>query len=882
MLLTENRETQGTQVTHFTQEEHRDVRIITGGEQAITRRRVKVAAYCRVSTDEEVQEASLETQQSHYLEYIQEHDDWELVGIYAEDGLSATSASTRPVLMQLMADCRDGRVQMILAKSVSRFSRNTVDCLNLVRALKALHVSVVFEKEQIDTGSMDNELFLSILSSFATEESRSISLNVKLGIRHRFQAGAYHYSRPPYGYDVRDGGLVPNRREKPIVEEIFSRALRGDDPGDIARELEERRIPTKYAATWTKNTITAILTNMTYTGDLLLQKTWCDENFKRHVNRGEKDQYFAPDIHEAIVTREEFICVNRVLGYTDPYKNVLSVSEDALKPLPEEESGDGVKRPRVTVIKAEDLRRGPDAPEKLKVAAYCRVSTDSEEQESSYEVQCSHYHDLICRNPDWTMVEIYADEGITGTSMRKRDSFNRMIEDAMAGKINLILTKSISRFARNTLDCLTVVRKLKSVGVGVSFEKEGIDTLEGTGELILTILASIAQQEGESISQNVKLGIRYRFQQGIPMINCSRFLGYDKKNGKLVINSAEATVVRRIFRDFLDGYSPKMIATNLRREGVLSGSKATSWFVSSIYYILRNEKYAGDLLLQKTFIEDVLTHKQVVNKGRVPRYYVEDAHPPIIPHSIFQRAADELWLRGEVYENHGNAFGSRYLLRGRTYCKCGTLMRGVGQRKTSWACDVCGVLWTEKEVKRQVGSAVERLPEREDEIRSRIAELELNGADQMKRSTAQREEWTLRNLLVEEKDRIIHMGDPDDACISEEDFRKRTREKDSAFWLRIVEKVVPGEKVCFRGGIEIQVTGKPQPLCQPAEEETVSGKGGEVQVIACETNAVKPEEHAGPAEPAKVNVPAEESEFVIREAEVLLGMAEDTDEEEDA
>lgn len=756
----------------------------------------RVAAYCRVSTDDPSQEDSLQVQSAHWEDYISAHPDWMLAGIYAEKE-SGTHAETRPELMKMILDCSEGRVDIILTKSVSRFSRNTVDCLHLVRTLKGLGVSILFEKEHIDTGAMSSELFLSILASFAAEESRSISNNVKLGYKHRFQAGEYYYKRPPYGYNISSGNLIVDPEEAPVVEDIFRDILKGMKPAEIAAQLIRRGINTKYNATWTANTVTAIIANITYTGDALFQKTFKDEEYKMKINHGQYDQFYAPDHHEGIVSHEVFILANEKLGFQNPYLRINAA------PVSENDASDEKTCKKVVVIKATPAAAGVDK-KTLRVAAYCRVSTDQEEQESSYAVQCSHYHGLITGHAGWILAGIYADEGISGTSLKRRDGFNRMMADAESGKIDLILTKSISRFARNTLDCLSAVRKLKNMGIGVTFEKEGIDTLDGTGEVILTILASIAQQESCSISQNIRLGIQYRFQQGIPMINCSRFLGYDKdRKGKLVINEAQAGIVRRIYRDFLDGFSLDMIAGDLRRKGIVSGGGATTWHTSSVRYILSNEKYAGDLLLQKTLIEDFLTHKMVRNKGQLPQYYVKDAHLPIIPHSIFERAAEELWLRANHGKKGGMKFGSRTALKGRTMCKCGAKMRRLRRNEPVFICEKCGVEYKEKTIKKQVLEAIYALPGFAEQIKILIEKnrFALESDDHFTRALAYRRGWYLGNLLENEMEAF------EAECREEDDFRARTATSIAA-WnddhiVRILEKVVVGEKTVFKGGLEV-------------------------------------------------------------------------------
>ena len=229
---------------------------------------------------------------------------------------------------------------------------------------------------------------------------------------------------------------------------------------------------------------------------------------------------------------------------------------------------------------------------KLKVAAYCRVSTDSEEQASSYEVQVAHYTQFIQKNPEWELAGIYADDGITGTNTKKREEFNRMIQDCMDGKIDMIITKSISRFARNTLDCLKYIRELKEKNIPVFFEKENINTMDSKGEVLLTIMASLAQQESQSLSQNIKLGLQYRFQNGEVRVNHSRFLGYTKdEEGNLIIEPAEAEVVKRIYREYLEGASLLQIGRGLEADGILTGAGKTKWRPETLKKILQNEKY---------------------------------------------------------------------------------------------------------------------------------------------------------------------------------------------------------------------------------------------------------------------------------------------------
>lgn len=293
-------------------------------------------------------------------------------------------------------------------------------------------------------------------------------------------------------------------------------------------------------------------------------------------------------------------------------------------------------------------------PQKKRMAAYCRVSTDQLEQLSSYEAQVNYYTTFINSHPDYELAGIYADEGISGTNTKKREQFNKMIEDCKAGKIDMVITKSISRFARNTLDCLNYVRMLKDLGIGVIFEKENINTLDSKGEVLLSILSSLAQDESRSISENSTWGIRRRFEQGRVAVNHTKFLGYDKdEHGNLVINEKQAKIVRRIYTDYLNGKGPNRIARELEEEGVPNWNGKPKWYESSIRKMLSNEKYKGDALLQKTYTVDFLSKKRVVNKGEVPRYYVEESHPPIIDKEIWEAVQHEMERRRAFAEKHG-------------------------------------------------------------------------------------------------------------------------------------------------------------------------------------------------------------------------------------
>lgn len=266
-----------------------------------------------------------------------------------------------------------------------------------------------------------------------------------------------------------------------------------------------------------------------------------------------------------------------------------------------------------------------------RVAGYARVSTDSEEQLTSYEAQVDYYTNYINSKPEWQFVKVYTDEGISAVNTKHREGFNQMVSDALDGKIDLIVTKSVSRFARNTVDSLITVRKLKEKGVEVYFEKENIYTLDSKGELLITIMSSLAQEESRSISENVTWGQRKRFADGKVTMPFKHFLGYDMgEEGIPVINEKEAEVVRLIYKLFLHGKTSVGICRHLESLGIPTPSGKHKWRQSTVLSILQNEKYKGDALLQKRFTVDFLTKKQKVNEGEVPQYYVEGIHPAII------------------------------------------------------------------------------------------------------------------------------------------------------------------------------------------------------------------------------------------------------------
>lgn len=348
----------------------------------------------------------------------------------------------------------------------------------------------------------------------------------------------------------------------------------------------------------------------------------------------------------------------------------------------------------VTVIPASTGRLAAATaavPSLKKVAAYARVSTDNDEQLSSYEAQVDYYTRHIQANTSWEFVEVYTDEGISATSTKKREGFNRMIADALNGKIDLIITKSVSRFARNTVDTLTTVRQLKEKGVEVYFEKENIYTLDSKGELLITIMSSLAQEESRSISENVTWGQRKRFADGKVTLPYGQFLGYEKgEDGLPKIVEREAEIIRQIYRMFLEGKTSTGIAKYLMESCIPTPSGKKNWQPSTIMSILQNEKYKGDAMLQKTFTVDFLTKKKKVNEGEIPQYYVENSHPAIVTQEVFDLVQHEIRKRkgAKGYKTGGSCFS------GKIVCvECGSFYGSKvwhstsKYRRTIWQCN---------------------------------------------------------------------------------------------------------------------------------------------------------------------------------------------------
>ena len=359
---------------------------------------------------------------------------------------------------------------------------------------------------------------------------------------------------------------------------------------------------------------------------------------------------------------------------------------------------------KVTVIPADPKHNQKDIrKQRLRVAPYCRVSTSSEEQLDSYQAQIEYYTEKIAAQQEWTMVDMFADEGKTATSTKKRKDFLRMIKACEKGKVDLIITKSVSRFCRNTLDGLDYVRRLKRMGVGVFFEKENVNTLYMDNEMILTFMMSQAQAESESMSGNIRWGHRKNFKDGKVYFHYAGFLGYRRGENNLPeIDPEEAEIVRRIFSRYLIGHSVAKIIADLEADGIKTARGHKKWNDGVIRGMLQNEKYMGDALLQKTYIADLFTRQTKKNTGELPQYYVENSHPAIIDRLTFQRVQEEMARRSSLKKVSTAAktelakYSGKYVLTELLSCgNCGSPYRRV--------------TWTRPEGKKIVWRCINRL-----------------------------------------------------------------------------------------------------------------------------------------------------------------------------
>ena len=409
---------------------------------------------------------------------------------------------------------------------------------------------------------------------------------------------------------------------------------------------------------------------------------------------------------------------------------------------------------RVVVIPAKSCEENKQAAKCLRVAAYCRVSTDDEEQKTSYEAQIGYYTEKINQNPEWQMAGIFADEGISGTQAQKRPEFLKMIRLCQQRKIDVILTKSLSRFARNTVDSLGYIRELRALGIAVISEKENINTLTAESEMLITIMSCFAQAESESISKNVSWGVRQSFKNGNVPMQYARLLGYRKgHDGNAEIIPEEAEVVKEIYRYYLDGMSMNLIADRLNEKGLTTKGSSSPYRKTVVQRILTNEKYTGDALLQKTYVTDCITKKTRKNNGELPMYLVKNHHEPIISRTDFNRVQEEMARRSakrtiadKLTKTGQGKYSAKYALSELLICgECGEHYRRVtwtakGFKEIKWRC-VSRIQYGKKKchssptvdeqaLHRAIVSAINEFCEVKDDVAKALRESIIEALDQ--------------------------------------------------------------------------------------------------------------------------------------------------------
>ena len=510
---------------------------------------------------------------------------------------------------------------------------------------------------------------------------------------------------------------------------------------------------------------------------------------------------------------------------------------------------------KITEIPATIFKQSTDIHKQYRVAAYCRVSTDKEEQENSLENQITYYKNKIENTPNWTLVDIFADFGISGMKDKNRIEFQRMIEMCNKGKIDLIITKSISRFARNTVDCLTHVRKLKANNIGVIFEKEGINTLDAVSETFLTWFSAFAQAESESLSQNITRGKRMGYKEG--KFSFPPFLyGYDRGDGKTpIIIPEQAAIVRKIFHMYLEGNSIVGIKKWLNDNNIETARGTSEWKESTVSGILKNEKYKGDVLLQKSYTVDYLTKTTAKNKGEVTQYYIENNHEGIVSREIFDMVQEEMQRRANLYSSKSTSrYSSEYALTGKVICgECGSKYRRVtkskrGKKKIVWRCierlnngtrnckqsptileetlhnailnSIMDILKNAEDVKETVKREIEAIIFKDDEYNSQVIkanirkhEKELNMLRNIIKGTDDREfyvgkMYTVESRITELNEKLKYAVSPEDAMMKHiEEIIDSTDLNMNEYFNQIVRTVIECVKIVKEDRIKIKYVG---------------------------------------------------------------------------
>lgn len=455
---------------------------------------------------------------------------------------------------------------------------------------------------------------------------------------------------------------------------------------------------------------------------------------------------------------------------------------------------------RVVVIPAKSCEENKQAAKCLRVAAYCRVSTDDEEQKTSYEAQIGYYTEKINSNPEWQMAGIFADEGISGTQAQKRPEFLKMIRLCRQRKIDIILTKSLSRFARNTVDSLGYIRELRALGIAVISEKENINTLTAESEMLITIMSCFAQAESESISKNVSWGVRQSFKNGNVPMQYARLLGYRKgHDGNAEIIPEEAEVVKEIYRCYLDGMSMNLIADRLNEKGLTTKGGSSPYRKTVVQRILTNEKYTGDALLQKTYVTDCITKKTRKNNGELPMYLVKNHHEPIISRSDFNRVQEEMARRSakrtiadKLTKTGQGKYSAKYALSELLICgACGEHYRRVtwtakGFKEIKWRC-VSRIQYGKKKchssptvdeqaLHRAIVSAINEFCEVKDDVAKALRESIIEALDQNQNGSVQAAQRRIDELARNMDDLIMLATVPETAENAMSDIAKFSEE----------------------------------------------------------------------------------------------------------
>ena len=480
----------------------------------------------------------------------------------------------------------------------------------------------------------------------------------------------------PYGYKMEKGIVLINEQEAEYIRRIFDMRISGIGVYAIGKMLYEEQIPF-FDETRDKaiKKASAILYKPIYIGDEKYPPVIDRETFEKiQAMKSAAFRKKTAQEETADISNEEYILVP-----DDEMKALKLDIEESIRTHSADSAQ--IKDMIIRLAAKRNSQVSSHPGEMTKVAAYCRVSTEQENQQNSYHSQISYYSDYISSNPDWQLAGIFANEGISGTQTKNRTQFNKMIKMARKGKIDIILCKSISRFARNTVDCLDYVRELRNLGVAVIFEKENINTNSMNSEFAISLYASFAQAESESISRNVTWGIEKSFREGNVRYKFENMLGYRlDENKKPYIIPHEAEIVRMIFKDYADGFGASEIADKLTKMGAVRRNGSSEWTRNHVYQILKNEKYVGDAVLQKTYTVNCITHDRKKNTGEKPMYLIQDCHEPIIDRKTYDIVRLEMEKRKRSSQKEKNSCRTKYCMSNLMICPyCGSFYK-----RTTW------------------------------------------------------------------------------------------------------------------------------------------------------------------------------------------------------